>query len=390
MAFISRNPTPYATKMAPKYNHLGYKSKVSGYEKPTQAIRRNKQMKKPNDFQFQNAHQNGKGRFHPYMATPNISNSKSNKMLPSDQSKNFIPIGQDIFDSVPNTISFGYPASKCRKQHNISQGTPNEFSRLNKNIPSSLNFSLKPASSDHHHHRHHEPVNSNSLRGASGTLLSQAAAKQDANVSNISSQQFQLTETTNKLLLSLDSSLIDLISKGSGLIPPLDLADKGSLKIRRQNVIDALYNKEDKQCANCGLRFPKEKQEALADHLDEHFRQAVELKRTIKRRAWYHNQTTDQSNLRKFNKEDARNPPDELLPMVRVDEIMIALNEDITKCKLCCEEFEQVFIDDQDHLYTPNREYRLLKEGWYLKNAIWSGSDLIHPTCSNEAFEATK
>ena len=70
--------------------------------------------------------------------------------------------------------------------------------------------------------------------------------------------------------------------------------------------------------------------------------------------------------------------------MIPIDEILLAINEDIVKCHLCREDFEQIFIDDQEYRYNANPFYAGLNEGWYLKNAVWSGSNVIHPTCSNE------
>merc|ERR1712062_190360 len=75
-------------------------------------------------------------------------------------------------------------------------------------------------------------------------------------------------------------------------VPAPDMTDKSSLKIRRQNIIDALFNKEDKQCSNCGLRFSKDDKASFDEHLDWHYREKSELNKTLReqqsrRRAWY-------------------------------------------------------------------------------------------------------
>ena len=70
------------------------------------------------------------------------------------------------------------------------------------------------------------------------------------------------------------------------------------------------------------------------------------------------------------------------LPMILIDEIE---GTKAFKCKLCCEEFEQIFIDDQEHVWKGKMKINgKLKEGWYLKDAIRCDGNLIHPTCSNE------
>ena len=75
---------------------------------------------------------------------------------------------------------------------------------------------------------------------------------------------------------------------------------------------------------------------------------------------------------------------DESIPMIPIDDILLAVNNDIIKCNMCDEEFDQIYIHDQDLSYIYNPKYSKLKEGWYLKNAAWSStSEVIHPTCSN-------
>jgi len=71
--------------------------------------------------------------------------------------------------------------------------------------------------------------------------------------------------------------------------------------------------------------------------------------------------------------------------MIAIDNIILGINNDIVKCSLCHEMFDQVYINDQDLLYKSNLQQEGLKDGWYLKNAIWNGnSDVVHPTCLNE------
>ena len=81
----------------------------------------------------------------------------------------------------------------------------------------------------------------------------------------------------------------------------------------------------------------------------------------------------------KVGKEES----EEKLPMIPIDNIVLGINKDIVRCNLCREDFEQIYVHDQELLYKKHLKYGELKEGWYLKNAIWSGSEVIHPTCSN-------
>ena len=85
------------------------------------------------------------------------------------------------------------------------------------------------------------------------------------------------------------------------------------------------------------------------------------------------------NNVKEKEKVEEDNPA-----MIPIDNILLAVNNDIIKCNLCNEEFEQIYIHDQDLLYKSNSKYANLAEGWYLKNATWStSSEVIHPTCSN-------
>merc|ERR1712226_176682 len=162
--------------------------------------------------------------------------------------------------------------------------------------------------------------------------------------------------------------------------------------IRRQNVIDALYNKEDKQCPNCGLRFSKDDKTSFDDHLDEHYRIKSKLNKARreereKGRAWYPKfaviKSLTEQRFPVTNEHKKEEVKEEIPPMIPIDNILLAVNNDIIKCNLCHEEFEQIYIHDQDLLYKANSKYEKLTEGWYLKNAIWSASEVIHPTCSN-------
>merc|ERR1711963_532215 len=179
----------------------------------------------------------------------------------------------------------------------------------------------------------------------------------------VANNSFPFNEETNKLLLSLDQDLINLVANHKTTVPAADLLDKSTLKIRRQNVIDSLYNKQDKQCSNCGLRFPKDDKISFDAHLDEHFRAKSELNKSRrgeywKRREWYPKFATIKSTTEEKIVEDKENNRKE--------------------------EFDQIYIHDQNLLYKSNPKYSNLKEGWYLKNASWSSSsEVIHPTCSN-------
>ena len=69
--------------------------------------------------------------------------------------------------------------------------------------------------------------------------------------------------------------------------------------------------------------------------------------------------------------------------MILIDDIVLEINKDIVKRNLCKEDFEQIYVNDQNLLYKTDFQVGILKDGWYLKNAVWSGSGVIHPTCSN-------
>lgn len=386
MGSKSRNRSPYRTKMPGAINGQRNRRKVSGYQKRTQA-RRIYPTKRINGISFQN-HQSDPNR---YLSS-----------IPSNQNLNHLVPNHDRF-SVPGRRGFG----------SFDQNIPQSIG--SKGYPGHNNYNV-PGNMSQQPHQHignatsYNPkftVDSSSLEGNFTTpsqnyftwngVQSHPINKYADHSQNIPppvpfapESGFQINAETTKLLLSLDRKLIDLVSGKNSEIPPPQLNDTASLKLRRQNVIDALYNKEDKQCPNCGLRFSKEEKESFENHLDDHYRLNAERNRTkrgevFNRRKWYPDFAKFKSSEVKTNGCTKKNEPEEKIPMIAIDNIILGINNDIVKCSLCREEFDQVFINDQDLMYKSNLQLEGLKEGWYLKNATWSyNSDVVHPTCLNE------
>jgi hypothetical protein len=380
--------------MGATYNGQRFKRKVRDYQKPTQAIKRSKQMKRINDFEFQNQHHDEKRNFTPFGFSSNVNHSGFNHLTLPIQKRSKTDL---MYQNGSNYIQMEAPSSyytpNVDTKNNIQQRTSNQTPNQTNYIASGIDLSRK---NDHINTNIQSSIGLGDVGNNSVNTPSKYTQKEDNNIPFTTTKGFQFTEDTNKLILSLDRDLINFISSGGVSIPPPpELLDKTSLKIRRQNVIDALYNKKDKQCPNCGLRFAQEDKTQFDDHLDEHFRQNDELNRTRRgelwnRRKWYPNFAKIKLAETKVQEDDnTKHQPQQKIPMILIDEIMLGLNEDIVKCSLCCEDFEQIFIDDHDLHYKTNFKEKFvlsheLKEGWYLKNAIWSGTEVIHPTCSNE------
>lgn len=386
VGYKSRNRTPYQNKMSATNNVQRFKRKVNGYQKPIQGIKRSKQEKGINELQ--NQQYGVKRNSTPFVFTSNVNPSSFDHLTFPIQQRNEFHSMVNQNDSNSNTMdsTSSYYTPKYGTQDNMPQPRRNKIPNQNKYRTSATDPSSKQSYFDTFIQGQ---LGLNEVRSNLVTTSSKYTQKKHIDIPHTTPQGLQLTEGTNKLLLSLDRDLINLVASGTGSIPPPELSDKTSLKIRRLNVIDALYNKEDKKCPNCGLRFTKEDKASFDDHLDEHFRQNVELNRTRRgelcnRRKWYPNFARIKSSETKVNEDYKTKQPEQKIPMIPIDEIIIGLNEDILRCSLCCEDFEQVFIDDQNLRYKTNPIYGELKEGWYLKNAIWSSSEVIHPTCSND------
>jgi len=367
----------------------GCKRKVSDYQKPTQ-VKRNKQVHSTRitDYSFQNHHRpiDLKGNIGLNHQTPwsNYSNTEAtNGNVGLGHSKPWLNCG-DIHSNYYNHSDYQYGK-------NIEQNIPTIRSVVPPNYSNPTQHSLYPSgpSSSHLEENRASRVWPNGSKKQCETrLLDSKSPMNDG---------FQLSEEANKLLLSLDPHLINLVASHKTTVPAPDLTDKSSLKIRRQNIIDALFNKEDKQCSNCGIRFSKDDKASFDDHLDWHYREKSELNKTLReqqsrRRAWYPKFATIKSsteeNVVKTNIQDKEKVEEDNPAMIPIDNILLALNNDIIKCNLCNEEFEQIYIHDQDLLYKSNSKYAKLAEGWYLKNATWStSSEVIHPTCSNSGLQ---
>jgi len=383
MASKHRNVSPYQTPR--RGLSRGYKRKVSDYQKPTQ-VKRNKQIHSTRitDYSFQNHHRpiDLKGNIGLNLQTPwsNYSNTEAvNGNTGLGHPTPWLNSG--------DLHSNGYKNNDYQYSKNIEQNIPTIRSVVPPNHSYSTQHSLYPSGlSSSHSEENRAP------RGWPNWSKKQSQTRPLDSTAPMN-DSFQLNEEANKLLLSLDPHLINLIASHKTTVPAPDLMDKSSLKIRRQNIIDALFNKEDKQCSNCGLRFSKDDKASFDEHLDWHYREKSELNKTLRekqsrRRVWYPKFATIKSskeeNVMNNNVKEKEKVEEDNPAMIPIDNILLAVNNDIIKCNLCNEEFEQIYIHDQDLLYKSNSKYANLAEGWYLKNATWStSSEVIHPTCSN-------
>lgn len=385
MASKHRNVSPYQTPR--RGLNRGFKRKVSDFQKPTQP-KRNRQIKptRLTDFSFQHHRQSNdlignKGWYNPKPWSNEFNSGVNN--------------GNSVFENIKSNSS--------NTSYNKGYFTQNHHAQP-RNMERNSNF-VKDHTQLHSNYIFQqylpEVVHSKSSAEQNTILqhlpnhgMPNTHATTLQNETTSVNNHLQPNEELNKLLLSLDPDLINLVASHKTALPPPDLLDKSSLKIRRRNIIDTLYNKEDKQCPNCGLRFSKDKKELFENHLDEHFRTKSELNKVrqrgdLKRRAWYPKFATIKSIMEERAIEENDNNKkeeveEESVPMILIDNIVLAVNNDIIKCNMCQEEFDQIYIHDQDLSYSYNPKYAKLKEGWYLKNAAWSStSEVIHPTCSN-------
>jgi len=388
MAYKSRNRSPYQTKMPGVNNGQIMKRKVSGYQKPTQG-KRGRQTKRINELAFQN-HQNDLKRYSPSMSSKQNPNHLVyyHRSLPISESGSFVSLHQNGPRSTEIQGTSSYFTNNSNVPRNMSQ---QPLHQMWKSPSYNTGFILDSSSSKSNFTTpFHNYFHSNGIQSHPTKVYSDYPRTIHGPIPTVAESGFQINEETNKLLLSLDRNLINLVSGKNSDIPPPKLTDNASLKLRRQNVIDALYNKEDKQCPNCGLRFSKDEKESFEAHLDEHFRKNSERKRVNlgelrNQRKWYPNFAKIKSSESQDNNYEKKKEKDKKIPMIAIDKIILGINKDIVKCNLCHEEFEQVYIDDQDLLYKTNLLQERLKDGWYLKNAVWTGSsDVVHPTCLNE------
>ena len=274
----SRNPSPYQPRNN-GVNHVHrFKRKVSGYQKPIHVTRGRNTANKFNDFSFQ----------HPNL-TDLRNNQPSNIGLPYNDVHS-----EHAYQKIQNSPSIApnlYWQDDNKYQKNMTSGYQDERY---------YDFYKQPRQSPQRQEKHDLDIghssngpnwNATRLMGTSvynptGDFLLGGSRTQ--NQSHSISQQndtrghtLQFNEDTNRLLASLDRDLINIVSAGNTTLHSPELTNKSSLKIRRQNVIDQLYNKEEKQCPNCGIRFPKDDKKLFDDHLDEHFRKNS-LQRRIK------------------------------------------------------------------------------------------------------------
>ena len=283
MASRHRNVSPYHNPR--RGLNRGYKRKVSDYQKPTQA-KRNRQTNSTRitDFSFQNHHQ------------PNDLKGNIGWNNPS-------PWANQCSSGVNNESSFTGnidPRSSNTSYHlrYFTQNFLQQSGNIWQNILSENNFMYQPSNYAEQqslqrtvHSKSNLEKNEN-LQTRSNNGIETLSMIPSVNKVQVANNSFPFNEETNKLLLSLDQDLINLVAIHKTTVPAADLLDKSTLKIRRQNVIDSLYNKQDKQCSNCGLRFPKDDKISFDAHLDEHFRAKSELNKSgrgeyWKRREWY-------------------------------------------------------------------------------------------------------
>jgi len=349
----SRNRSPYQPRHNGVNNVPRFKRKVSGYQKPIQVNRSRSTAKIFNDFSFQHHNQT------------------------------------DLRNNQPSTIGLPYNDVYSEHAYQKIQNSPSVAPNL---YWQDDNIYQNNMTSGYQDERNYDFYKQQRSRQQSSRTQNQNHSISQQN--DTRGHTLQVNEDTNRLLASLDRDLINLVSAGKATLHSPEITNKSSLKIRRQNVIDQLYNKEEKQCPNCGIRFPKDDKKLFDDHLDEHFRKNS-LQRRIKsgmengtlienRRRWYPNFAKIKSGdavMNNTKKEEIK--PEEKIPMILIDDIVLEINKDIVKCNLCKEDFEQIYVNDQNLLYKTNFQVGILKDGWYLKNAVWSGSDVIHPTCSN-------
>ena len=385
MASKHRNVSPYQTPR--RGLNRGYKRKVSDFQKPTQP-KRNRQINptRLTDFSFQHHRQSNDVKGNKGWYNPNPWANDFNFGV-----NNGISVFEDIESNSSNTsFDKGYFTQNHHQQPGNMERSSN-FAKDHTRPLSNYNFNqylpeVVHSKSSAEQNTILQHLSNHGIPNTHATTLQ----NETASINNC----LQANEELNKLLLSLDPDLINLVASHKTALPPPDLLDKSSLKIRRQNVIDTLYNKEDKQCPNCGLRFSKDKKELFENHLDEHFRTKSELNkvrqgRHLKRRAWYPKfaiikSITEERVIEQNDNNKKEEVEEESEPMIPIDNILLAVNNDIIKCNMCHEEFDQIYIHDQDLSYSYNPKYAKLKEGWYLKNAAWSStSEVIHPTCSN-------
>lgn len=375
MGYRSRNRSPYQCSISGARKDTKTKRKVSDFQKPIQP-KRSRPTKRIHNFAFQNHKDDMIHSLDAHISTPSTKYHRPD----------------NIFNSCNPTISNTYLASTYHSQKGDTQNEyPKQVFNQIKNGNKFDQNSFTTYTQDNSFPR--------DIQGSSTTILPKCGQNDLSNASNhilIPTKDFWLSDRTNNLLLSLDRDLINLVSGQNGPISYPQITDRASLKIRRQNVIDALFNNEDRQCPNCGLRFSKEDKTSFDNHLDEHFRKKSEINRKkrgelFNRRKWYPDfakiksfETTDSEVILPIlNTDKKKEESEEKLPMIPIDNIVLGINKDIVRCNLCREDFEQIYVHDQELLYKKHLKYGELKEGWYLKNAIWSGSEVIHPTCSN-------
>lgn len=388
----SRNRSPYQPRNNGVNHVQRFKRKVSGYQKPIHVTRSRSTAKKFNEFSFQ--HQNQTDLRNNQPPTIGLPYNDVYSEHAYQKIQNSPSIAPNIYwqdgNIYQNNITSRYQDERKYDLCKQPRQSPQQQIKHNLDIGHSSNGPNLNATR----------VMGTSVYNPTGDVLLGGSRTQNQSYS-ISQQNdtrghtLQVNEDTNRLLASLDRDLINLVSAENATLHSPELTNKSSLKIRRQNVIDKLYNKEEKQCPNCGIRFPKDDKKLFDDHLDEHFRKNS-LQRRINsgmengtlienRRRWYPNFAKIKPGdavMNNTKKEEIE--PEEKIPMIPIDDIVLEINKDIVKCNLCKEDFEQIYVNDQNLLYKTNFQVGTLKDGWYLKNAVWSGSDVIHPTCSND------
>jgi hypothetical protein len=240
MGYKSRNRSPYQTKMPGVNNGQRNKRKVSGYQKPTHG-KRGRQTKRINEFAFQN-HQNDLKRYSASMSLSQYPNHPvhDHRSLPLSEAGSFGP----FYQNVPTSTEIQGNSSYYTKQSNVPSNMSQQPLHQMWNSPSyNTGFIVDTSSSKSNFTTPSQNYfHLNDVENYPTKVYSDHTKTIHGHIPNVAENGFQINEETNKLLLSLDRNLINLVSGRNSDIPPPQLTDKASLKLRRQNVIDALFN----------------------------------------------------------------------------------------------------------------------------------------------------
>ena len=157
-------------------------------------------------------------------------------------------------------------------------------------------------------------------------------------------------------------------------VVPINLRNQESIKSRQEAIIDRLFDSRSMQCKTCGLRFPPNDM-TYSKHLDWHFRMQKRKQQALqksKSRKWFleldiwfiSNEIEEET----IEENESKIDEIEEIPTVAKSE-----NPELNRCPVCREDFEVIFVQDQDTLH--------------LHNAIrpdGPDSPAYHPLCYND------